>query len=356
MARAKLAEVVDQEVVADALAKAVADGDLVNFRLLFQPFSPARAYSSEAFGDDKYAYLLPDAEQAESAPFKAARHAVRDVITWSHIQKELEAERPAQLPSNLVLHLADRALTLGKHNMAAQAYEMLRIRTQMQDEILRQADEAFDGGDLDRAVDGYLMAVGLDYDYAAFPEPLPKVLNFQQSALILHAQYPRDVRESVSLQDPPVFLRTALTYLLASPETAQRLESRSLDQQVAFLEKLVHRRDPDWADFVAQYKEAATVIRRFNQDRFDRENETGSIETKIAEEMGDDPEAIPAALLGRSLNGGEWWQYMKELAYEHPPAPLFIARQIAGQSEILVPRLRADSPIPAALGIDVEEN
>ena len=37
---------VNPDLTARALAKCVADGDIVNFRLVFAPFSPARAVST----------------------------------------------------------------------------------------------------------------------------------------------------------------------------------------------------------------------------------------------------------------------------------------------------------------------
>ena len=58
-----------------------------------------------------------------------------------------------------------------------------------------------------------------------------------------------------------------------------------------------------------------------------------------------------AALLGREIENGEWWQYLKELGYEHPAGVLFIARQVVGDTEILMPRLLADSRVPRALGL-----
>ena len=41
-AKSTEAKVVNEELAVDALAKAVYEGDIVNFRLIFMPFSPAR--------------------------------------------------------------------------------------------------------------------------------------------------------------------------------------------------------------------------------------------------------------------------------------------------------------------------
>jgi hypothetical protein len=46
---------VDKTMIEGALAKAVCNGDIVNFRLLFAPFSPGRSESTEAFETEKYA-------------------------------------------------------------------------------------------------------------------------------------------------------------------------------------------------------------------------------------------------------------------------------------------------------------
>src|SRR5690606_12280615 len=125
---------------------------------------------------------------------------VRDDETWRHVQTELEANRPAQLPSDLLLMLADNAVRQGKYTSAAQAYELLRIRSRMQDEFYAAADRALDENDVARAVRGYRAATGLAYDYAAFPEPLPEVPDYQTRALLLHGEYPTRPDDCVALK------------------------------------------------------------------------------------------------------------------------------------------------------------
>ena len=143
------AKQVDMELAARAFAKAVHDGDIVNLRFLFGPFTPARATSSERFETEKYAYLLPDEEQERSREFQSVLDLVRSRSVWAHIENELSMSRPPQLPSDLVLALGDNALRQGKYTSAAQAYEMLRIRARMQELVLEAADESLDRGDLD---------------------------------------------------------------------------------------------------------------------------------------------------------------------------------------------------------------
>jgi len=345
---------VNQELAALALAKAVYDGDIVNFRLLFTPFSPIRVDSSERLEDEKYAYLLPDEETEASREFRDVVAMVRRDATWSHIQQELGANRPARLPWELVLELGDNAVLRGKYTSASQAYELLRIRRRMQDEFFDQADKAFDGGNLKRAVHGYIVATGLDYDYAAFPEPLPLVPDFQRRALMLHGVYPERVEDCVPLQERETFLRTGLTYLLLDAGAAARLESRPFEQRLAFLAELVRQRDPNWRDFAHRYREACGMMRDFEK-RIERAKEESGARNSLAEQieeaLGDDPRAVPACLLGRAIENGEWWQYLKELAYIHPASILFVSRQLVGETEIIVPRYRRDSPVPAQLGL-----
>ncbi len=70
------------------------------------------------------------------------------------------------------------------------------------------------------------------------------------------------------------------------------------------------------------------------------------------EEIARDAHEIPAKLLGRSLDGAEWWQYMKELAYQHPAAALFVARQaITREVEVLLPRRVLNSELFIKLGL-----
>ena len=341
----------DPEVTAQALAKAVCEGDIVNFRLLFSPFSPARDSSIEQFDMPKYAYLLPDETQQEDPRFKDTLTQVKDVLTMGHIRKELEANRPAQLPSNLVLALADNAVRDGKFTSAAQAYELLRIRERMQQAFFEQADAALDQKDVPRAVQGYLIATGLEYDYAAFPEPLPATPDFQTHALVMHADYPERPEDCIGMWDAEALVRAALTYLLLGAETAARLDGRPLEVRLAFLGELVRRHDPAWDVFVERLQTASALAESFG-DRVKQAPREFDLAEEIAAQQGDDPLRIPSALLGREIERGEWWQYLKELASEHPAAALFVARQAVGDTEILAPRYRPDSPVAQALGVD----
>ncbi len=358
-ATAAAEQVVNPELTAKALAKAVCDGDIVNFRFLFSPFSPARRDSTERFETAKYAYLLPAPEEERVPAFSEALRRIRESETWAHIQRELEAKRPAQLPADLLLTLADNAVRLGKYTSAAQAYEMLRIRGQMQEEFAAQGEHALEAGDIVRAARAFVIAASLEYDYAAFPEPLPSVPNYQTRALMLHGDYPERPEDSLPLQNDEVFLRTAISYLLLHPSLAAKLESRPIEIRRAFFYELVRLRDPKWDEFAKRYREACRMARDFAKrvQRALERRESGSttIEDELYAQLGEDPMKIPAQLLGRSLEKGEWWQYLKELAYEHPPAILFIARQVIGETETLFPRYRQDSPIPSHLGLTDRE-
>lgn len=346
---------VDRDLTVRALAKAVATGDFVNFRLLFQSFSPARADSSERFEDSKYAYLLPDEELKSNPEFRDALELVQASSIWNHVQREFDAHRPAQLPAELVVRLADNAVRLGKYTIASQAYELLRIRRRMQEEFFEQADKALNDGNIRRAVHGYLVATGLEYNYAAFPEPLPLVPDFQTKALMLHGEYPQSAEQCVPLQQPEQFLNTALSYLLLEGRASARLDGRPVPVRLSFLAELVTQRDPAWADFVLRYREACELMRAFEERIQHAMAERGggrvSLAREIEEMAGDDPRKIPATLLGRAIEDGEWWQYLKELAFGHPASALFVSRQVIGETEIIVPRYRGDSPVPGALGL-----
>lgn len=346
---------VSPDLTAKALAKAVCDGDIVNFRFLFSPFSPARRDSTERFETPKYAYLLPDTDMERSNAFLSVLQVVRRGDIWAHVQQELEAKRPAQMPSELLLMLADNAVRLEKYTSAAQAYELLRIRARMQEEFLNQGEASLNKGEIPLAVRAYLVAASLEYDYGAFPEPLPAVPNFQTRALMLHGDYAATPEESLPLQELPVFLRTGLTYLLLNPSLAAKLENHPLETRLAFFERLVHERDPRWEEFAKSYQAACRLTREF-ADRIqralqNRDGDDDALEDEIYAQLGEDPMEIAAQLLGRSIPNGEWWQYLKEIAGEHPPGILFLARQVIGEKETLLPRYRADSPLPFRLGL-----
>lgn len=349
---------VTQDIIDRCLAKAVADGDIVNLRFLFIPYSPLRDHSTEDIATDKYAYLVPDAEA--DARFEAALARVQQPEVREHVKLQLEKKSPPQLPADLVMLLADNAVDLGKYKAAAQAYELLRIRGRMQEAYLDEADAALDRNEIETAVHGYRIAMGLDYDYAAFPEPMPAAPNYQSRAQMLHAEYPRRPEDAVALQRPETHTAIALGYLLLNAQLASRLEDRPLDTRLAFLAELVRQLDPEWPAFVERYKDAcrlvATIGARLQKQANERE-QVGLAEEIQAQQQEEDPADIPRLLLGRPVPGGEWWQYVKELAYEHPASVLFVMRQFVSKDlEIIMPRYVSKSPVIEALGLGLKED
>lgn len=340
---------VDYAAVAEALAKSVYEGDIVNFRLLFAPFSPARQASNELFDMPKYQYLLPDESVEREPRYREALDKVNQAEMRAFIQGELDANRPPQLPSDLLVMLADNAVRMAKYTSAAQAYESLRIRSRMQQMFLDHANSALDRGDIAAGVKGYIISTGLAYDYAAFPEPLPTIPDFQTRALLLHADYPDSPEASIVMADTGPLLQSAFEYLL-SPDAAGSLSERPEPVRLEFLAELVRQQDGQWAAFLERYEEASKLTGQFgNRLRVSAGNLT--LADEIQRQLGEDPRRIPATLLGHSIEGGEWWQYLKELAYEHPAAALFVARQAVGDFEIIVPRHRLESPVARALGL-----
>lgn len=352
---------VDQAIVDKALAKAMADGDIVNFRQIFGPISPLRPASVEDVKGSKYRYLLPQGPEEENDPaFQDALRRAGAAEMQAFVKTQLESDGPAQLPSELLLPLADNALRRGKLASAAQAYELLRVRERMQEEFFRAGDTALDAGDAKAAARGYWIAANLAYDYATFPEPLPVTPNFHARALLLHAEYPTRPENCVPLQAPDDFLRTALGYLLLSETAAERLEGRGRENKIALAAALVRLRDPEWDAFAARYREACAMVKAFGE-RLQREaNRQEQVEETLEDEIAaqddeHDPRAIPAKLLGRDIPEGEWWQYLQEMAYRHPASALFVARQLVGQDlEILMPRYRTDAPLIQELGLAVD--
>ncbi len=346
---------VSQEMIDACLAYAVSEGDIVNFRFLFLPYSPLRDDSTEDIESQKYSYLWPEDEA--DPHFERALAAVQQPAVRAHVKAQLEKKGPAQLPAELLLPLADNAVRLGKYTTAAQTYELLRIRRRMQEEFLAEADRALEDNDIPRAVRGYIIATGLDYDYAAFPEPLPAVPNYQSRALMLHAEYPKQPQDCVALQSTESHVRTALGYLLLDAEAAARLEVRPLEQKLSFLETLIRTCDPEWERFAAHYRDACGLVDQLSK-RIQREaNRAEGVNDTLASEIEAqnetlDPGTIPERLLGRAIPGGEWWQYLKELAYEHPASALFVSRQVISKDEeIIMPRLLHENPLPARLGL-----
>ncbi len=345
----------DPEVTAGALAKAVAEGDIVNFRMVFAPFSPARDYTSEDFAAAKYRHLLVDDEFRNTPEFAAALALIQDKATWDHIQGELNVSRPPCLPSGPLMSLADNALRQGKYTVAAQAYESLRIRERVQSEFVEAADRLLESGEVDRAVKGYVIASGLNYDYAGFPDPVPLASDYPTRSLMLHGEYPRHPEDCVAALPPVQFLGVAFEHLLNDRELAKRLIKHDLEKQLAFLDALIRWRDPAWDEFAERFREACTQLERFAGSVVSNPGEGRiTLQDELDAEEAGDPWILPITLLGRELADREWWKYLKELATKHPAAPLFVARQLMGEVEVIVPRLRAESPVPAVLGLPSE--
>lgn len=348
---------VSQDTIDKCLAKAVSEGDMVNFRLLFLSFSPLREDSQEDITRPKYQYLLPEDEHDKH--YKAAMAEINTPLMHEIIKRELARKGPAQLPSELVMLLADNAVRLGKFSTAAQAYELLRIRNRMQEMFYEQGEAALEAGDIKRAVKAFRIAVGLEYDYAAFPEPLPAFPKWPTRALMLHAVYPARIEDFLCLQPLEIWLKVSLTFLLANAQAAARLEKRPQEQQVAFFVELVHQIDPDWKKFAERYKKAAELVREIGE-RLKRDAEHIRKEGETLEEVIEDltaevdPQEVPATLVGRRIEPGEWWQYIKDLAYLHPAGILFVSRQLVSKdSEIIMPRHVAGNPVVKALGLEV---
>ncbi len=345
----------DPKITAEALARAVAEGDIVSFRMVFAPFSPARDYTAEDFMAGKYRQLLVDDELRSAPDFVKALEAINENGVWEHIQAELKASRPPCLPSGPLMALADNAVRLGKYTAAAQAYEVLRIRERIQSEFADEADRLLEAGEIDRAVKGYFIAAGLNYDYAGFPDPLPLGNDYPTRALMLHGEYPRNPLDCVAALPPDRFAGAAFEYLLNDLDLVKRLLNHPLEKQLAFFYALIQRCDPNWDAFAKRFREACSQLEPFAAAlAVGANNGQLSLRNELDAEQAGDPWVLPITLLGRELDDPQWWQYLKELAIKHPAAPLFVARQLMGEVEVFVPRLPAESPIPGALGLPAE--
>lgn len=349
-------KVVTQEIIDIAIAKAVADGDIVNFRFLFLPYSPLREDSTEDINSIKYSYLLPSEEEEETSRFKSALELVKRPDIREHINRQLHKKGPPQLPSELLLMLADNAVKQGKYTSASQAYELLRIRIKMQELFFQQGEEELAQGNISNAVRAYRIASELEYDYGAFPEPLPAVPKYQEQALILHGEYREKWEDCIGCLPLGKFLTEAFNYLFLRPEHASRILTKSEDLQVKFLVELVRQLDPKWDIFIESVSKTIPLVQELYQEIKSRKERVaqGSLWEDEWDE-GIDTEKfleIPRLLLGRKATPEEWWAYLKELAYLHPASALFLARQmISKEKEIIIPRYDPENPVVMALSL-----
>ncbi len=349
-------KVVEQKAIDLAMAKTIADGDIVNFHFLFLPYSPLREDSTEDIYSIKYSYLLPTEEEEQSPVFKSALDLVSREDIREHIKKQLHKKGPVQLPSELLLALADNAVRQGKFTSASQAYELLRIRRRMQELFFEQGEKELVQGNIPTAVRAYRMASSLEHDYGAFPEPLPAVPRYHDYALILHAEYKTRWNECIGNLPLEDFLKTAFHYLFLLPEHASKITNKPTEIQVQFLIELIQQIDPHWEQFIQHVQESIPLVQELYKElklRMERIADGHLWEDEWDE--GLDTEkilGISELLLGRKLDNPEWWAYLKDLAYEHPPSILFIARQQIGkEQEIIIPRYNIENPIMQQLNL-----
>ncbi len=349
-------KVVPQDIINKAFAKAIADGDIVNFRFLFLPYSPLREDSTEDIYSIKYSYLLPSEEEEETPRFKSALALVSREDIKEHIQKQLHKKGPPQLPAEPLLMLADNAVKQGKYTSASQAYELLRIRIKIQDLFFQQGEEELAKGNISNAVTAYRIASELEYDYGAFPEPLPAVPKYQEQALILHGEYREKWEECIGYLPIQAFLTEAFNYLFLSPEHASRILTKPVDVQIEFLVKLIQNLDPKWDKFVENVNKTIPLLQELYQDiksRIERVAQGSLWEDEWDEGLDIEKYlAIPQILLGRKITPDEWWAYLKEIAYLHPASALFVARQLIGkEKEIILPRYDPNNPVAIKLSL-----
>lgn len=349
-------KVVPQEIINLALAKAIADGDIVNFRFLFLPYSPLREDSPEDINSIKYSYLLPSEEEENTARFKSALALVSREDIKEHIYKQLHKKGPPQLPAEPLLMLADNAVKQGKYTSASQAYELLRIRLKMQELFFQQGEEELAKGNIPTAVRAYRIASELEYDYGAFPEPLPAVPKYQELALILHGEYKEKWEECLGYLPIQSFLAEAFNYLFLRPEHANKILSKPTEIQIDFLIELIHQLDPYWDKFTENVNQTIPLLQELYQEiksRMERVAQGSLWEDEWDEGLNIEKYlAIPQILLGRKAKPEEWWTYLKEITYLHPASALFLARQLIGkEKEIILPRYDKNNPVVIKLGL-----
>jgi hypothetical protein len=349
--RTSTEKIVDMDQVAHAIAKTVADGDIVNFRGIFLSYSPARTSSPEALDTAKYNHFAGSEEFEQTDRFKQALALVQNKPIWDHITGELAANRPSQLPWEPLMLLADNAVRLGKYSSAGQAYEQLRMRRKMQELFFEQGLAFVSDSEIPKAVRAFRIGAGLGYDYAAFPEPLPNMPKHASRGLILHGTYPSQPEDCVALLNEEAHCVAIVQFVLDCDEASESIQAIPAEHRNAFLKELILQSDPNWDQFAERYQNACGMVEEFAKRMHDQNEGTETLKSEIEEQQGHRPEAIMSTLLGRTLEGGEWWQYIKELAYSHPAGVLFITRQWIGDHEILMPRLRGDSKLPELLGL-----
>jgi hypothetical protein len=286
------------------MANAVATGNMFAFHDLFakiREFAGDGAVTPALL--DKIAYLLPTEETTGSAEYDAA--------------KELVARHDGggeSVHAAVLEETARRAVLLKKFAYAEDAYRLLGIKKEIV-ALYAQAGEHFlHEGKPKHAAMAFYVAAELDR---------PAGPHFHYLGPQLHENCMHEPEKCVTTYSEEELIDIGIRFLISNESLAERLlAAAEPEARREILAVLAFARDMDFDELVKNLREAVEVVSGIDDGR------------------PDDYSPVGVTLLGRTCGADQWWQYLREFAFEHPFGALCVCVRFVRQTPVLVPIIR----------------
>jgi hypothetical protein len=257
---------------------------------------------------DALAYLMPGEEEAASDRFRAATELVES-CRW-----EGDA-----VPATILEETAKEAIACGKFAYAEDAYRLLGIKKEMVALYAQTAEQFLRNGKPKHAAISLFVAASID-------DPIGP--HYQYLGPELHAECRTRPQQCVTALSADPLLDAAIRFLLPHEQFVDRIESLiKPEHKKQIVGALAASRDLDLPGLVSNLRAAVAELSRV-------ENGTP-----------DDYGSIMPALLGRAIESGEAWQYLKDFCFEHPLGALCVCIKIVRYTPVLVPVIRDGASI-----------
>ncbi|GAB4334781.1 MAG: hypothetical protein Kow0099_07020 [Candidatus Abyssubacteria bacterium] len=253
-------------------------------------------------------YLLPDRDAMDSPGFRTAMELV-----------ERHGLSEDVVPAALLEETAKEAISRGKFAYAEDAYKLLGVKKEMVALYAQTGEQFLRENKPVHAAMSFFVAASID-------QPIGP--HYQYLGTELHALCRLEPQKCITNLPVDALVDAGIEYLLGNEPLADRLTGAAQpDQKKHILGALAVLRDTDLKKLVENLRAAAAEI------------------SKIQNGKPDDYSPIAPILLGRPTGSQDAWQYMKELCFEHPVAALCVCVRSVRDTLVLVPALRAGTPL-----------
>jgi hypothetical protein len=297
------------------IAHAIATGNTFAFHDLFaqiKEFGDAEGGGLTRALLDKLAYLLPTEEIVDSPEYAAAMELVE--------QHEFEENF---IPAAIIEATAKRAVIRGNFAYAEDAYRLLGIKKEIV-ALYAQSGERLLREDKPRhAATAFHVAASLEQ---------PRGPHYQYLGSQLHEACLNVPEKCVTMLEDDALVGAGIRFLLSNEVLADRLaEAVREEQKKEVLATLAVISDLDFSGLLKNLREAVDAA------------------SGLEDGKPDDYSPIAQALLGRTCETGEWWQYLREFSFEHPLGALCVCVKLVKRTPVLVPAIRDGKSIIESL-------